>query len=132
MTPADYPNARSLWEDSPGVGLSTADEQFPLTEYLGRNPGFSLCAECGGHLIGTVLGGHDGRRGYLYHVAVATVWQGQGVGRRLVEMALESLQAAGITKAHIMVYSHNEKGRRFWERLGWKLRDEIALYSCEL
>lgn len=120
---ADLTAAHRLWSESPGIVLSHGDSVEELKRYLLRNPGLSHGAFVGEELVGAVLAGHDGRRGLLYHLAVRPSAQGSGVGRRLVELSLAGLKAAGITRVLILVLRDNEAGRSFWNRQGW---EEIA------
>lgn len=125
----DYPAASALWRATPGVGLSDSDQPGPISAFLARNPGLSFVARHGRALVGTALCGHDGRRGYLYHVAVEPLYRGTGLGRRLVTASLRALAEAGIPKCHLMVYADNAPGRNFWRRLGALERVELSLYS---
>ncbi len=121
--------ARSLWERSEGVGLSDADEPHALRLFLARNPGLSFVALQAGQVIGTVLCGHDGRRGLVHHLVVAAFSRRQGVGRLLLERGLQALHAAGIEKCHLLVFKSNAAGLAFWRALGAKERTAIALFS---
>lgn len=132
MHPGDIDAALRLWGTTDGVGLSGADEPGQLRRFLEANEGLCWCAVAGERLVGTVLCGSDGRRGYLYHVAVDGREQRSGVGRRLVARTLDAARARGITKCHAMVFADNERGRAFWERLGWSLRDDLVVYSRDL
>lgn len=132
MTMSDYAAAMALWSTTPGIGLSAADETENMRTYLLRNPGMSQCARSGDTLVGTVLAGHDGRRGYLHHLCVRDDYRGQGIGRRLVTRALEILRAHGMEKAHVFLFNDNETGRTFWERIGWTWRTDIAVVSITL
>jgi N-acetylglutamate synthase len=132
MTIADYEEAIELWQQTPGMGLSTADEQPAIATFLGRNPGLCFVARMGEELIGTALCGHDGRRGYIYHVAVAEAQRSQGIAKALVDRCLDGLKQQGIEKAHLMVYETNLGGIVFWHKLGWYRRDELALMSVDL
>jgi N-acetylglutamate synthase len=132
MTMDDYANAMALWTSTPGIGLSAADEAKTMRAYLLRNPGMSQSAWSGDTLIGTVLAGHDGRRGYLHHLCVRDDYRGQGIGRLLTIRALEALQAHGLEKAHAFLFSDNETGRKFWERIGWTWRTDIGVVSVNL
>ena len=80
-------------------------------------------------LVGAVLCGHDGRRGYMHHLAVQTAYRRQGIGQALVEHCLARLKAAGIDKCHIFVYSANQAGQAFWKKTGWVLRANLVLMS---
>ena len=130
MTMDDYPAAMALWKTTPGIGLSAADEVETMRAYLLRNPGMSQCAFAGETLIGTVLAGHDGRRGYLHHLCVRDDFRGRGIGRMLITRALETLHAQGLEKAHAFLFSDNETGRKFWERVGWTWRTDIGVVSA--
>lgn len=129
MTMNDYPEAMSLWRVTPGIGLSAADEPDVMRAYLQRNPGLSQCARLDGRLAGTVLAGHDGRRGYLHHLCVGEGFRHRGVGRMLVAGALAALAEAGLDKAHAFLFTDNETGRRFWEKIGWTWRTDIGVIS---
>ncbi|NPA30688.1 MAG: GNAT family N-acetyltransferase [Chloroflexi bacterium] len=130
FTLADYPAAYALWERTPGIGLSRADEAPAIARYLARNPGLSFVIyDEHGALVGTVLCGHDGRRGYLHHLAVEPTHQGRGLGRLLVERSLEALAAADIDKCHLFVYVGNARGQAFWSHIGWTRRHDLVVFS---
>jgi ribosomal protein S18 acetylase RimI-like enzyme len=78
-------------------------------------------------VIAAVLCGHDGRRGYLHHLAVARTWRHQGVGRTLVTVCLEKLRLEGIPKCNLFLFTSNIPGRAFWRRLGWNIRADLRL-----
>jgi ribosomal protein S18 acetylase RimI-like enzyme len=127
MCADDYDEVLALWQRCEGVGLSPSDSQEGVCSFLLRNPGLSLVARQDDRIVGAVLCGHDGRRGYLYHLAVAAEWRRRGLGQALVEACLTRLAAAGIPKATIVVYTHNQDGQRFWSRLGWKQRADLVV-----
>jgi ribosomal protein S18 acetylase RimI-like enzyme len=129
LTMADYPEVIALWEGMPGIGLSSADSPEAIARYLNRNPGVSFVARKDGKVIGAVLGGHDGRRGYLQHLAVVPGSRHHGVGKTLVEKCLGALNKQGIKRCHIFVYSNNETGLKFWEYAGWFRRDNLLIMS---
>lgn len=116
--PADIAAARALWEATPGIGLSAADEPAALAAYLARNPGLSRLAREGGTLLGTLLCGHDGRRGLFHHLAVAPAARGRGIGRALARAGIDGLRAAGIGKCYLTVLRTNPEGEAFWRRIG--------------
>lgn len=128
----DYDEAYTLWQNCPGIGLSDADSRCAIQRFLERNPGLNFIARQEGTLIGTCLCGSDGRRGYLYHLAVAPSARRQGVGQALVNRTFDALYALDIQKCHIMVYGQNELGLAFWKAAGWKLRPEIVIMSYDL
>jgi ribosomal protein S18 acetylase RimI-like enzyme len=132
LTEADIAEALELWTASEGVGLRGADEPAALARYLARNPGLSLAARDGGRMVGAVLCGHDGRRGYLHHLAVAASHRRRGIARELVERCLDGLRREGIAKCHLFVYHHNAEGQAFWRTVGWQPRSDILLMSHAL
>ena len=125
----DYAAIMALWRDTDGIGLRDSDSIEGLAVYLERNPGLSFVAELEKQIIGTIMAGHDGKRGYIQHLAVAEDWRGQGIGRQLTTLCLDALAAAGVLKSHVHVYAHNREGRRFWESKGWHHREELVTYS---
>jgi len=132
MTLADIEPALALWQHCAGLGLSAADNPCALKKFLERNPGLSFVAEEAGQVVGTILGGQDGRRGFFYHLAVAPEKRRQGLGERLVTAALAAMREQGIQKCHILVFQTNDEGRQFWQKVGWKLRPEIDLLSFDV
>ena len=132
FTAADTPQALTLWQSCEGIGLSSADEPQRIAGYLARNPGMSFTAWDGETLVGAVLCGHDGRRGYLHHLAVDQVYRGQGIGRALVDRCHAALRAQDIDKVHIFVYRENETALSFWKGVNYVPRDTLALLSASL
>lgn len=120
MEAGDLPAAMELWSGTPHVEMAEGDQPDQLQSYLRRNPGLSQVAMGGGALVGALLVGHDGRRGLLYHLAVAEGWRGGGIGRGLVERGISALGAAGIERALILVDRANEAGAGFWGSSGWE------------
>jgi ribosomal protein S18 acetylase RimI-like enzyme len=130
MVDEDIPAALALWQGLPGIGLRDADSPASLARYLLRNPGCSFVALIeGGELAGVSLAGHDGRRGYLHHVAVAEPFRKQGLGRELVERCAAALKAEGIEKINLWVRVDNAPGREFWNRVGGRERTDILMVS---
>jgi N-acetylglutamate synthase len=125
----DYDEVLALWQATPGVGLSDADSRANIAAYLARNPGLSFVARAEGRLVGAVLCGTDGRRGYLHHLAVHPDFRRLGIGQELAERCLAGLKAQGIHKCHLFVFAGNDSGRAFWERTGWKQRDDLVIMS---
>ncbi|HEY4363645.1 MAG TPA: GNAT family N-acetyltransferase [Bryobacteraceae bacterium] len=129
MTMADYDAMYALLSATPGIGLRLADSHEGIERYLARNPGLSFVARSEGRIVGCVMSGHDGRRGYLQHLAVDPAFRLQGIGRALIERCLERLQAEGIEKTHLDILAGNFPAHRYWTKLGWKKRDDIVRYS---
>ncbi|MBS1252121.1 MAG: Acetyltransferase YpeA [Anaerolineales bacterium] len=129
MTFQDYDEVLTLWQATEGVGLSEADSERGIAQFLQRNPGFSFVARDGDQLIGAVLCGHDGRRGFIHHLAVCQSYRRRGVGQALVEACLAVLRGAGIQKCHLFVFADNLDAMAFWERIGWQQRTELVIMS---
>ena len=131
MLLSDYGSAYSLWLNTPGMGLNDADDsEAGIKKYLLRNPDTCFVVEKDGEIIGTILSGHDGRRGLIYHLAVKGSERERGVGNTLLEYAIEALKNEGISKIYIMVFKNNSKGNAFWGKRGFIIPDE-SLYRAK-
>lgn len=126
---SDYDEAYDLWKRTPGMGLSSADERAPIARYLARNPGMSSVAREGGRLVATALAGHDGRRGFLHHVAVDPDFRRGGTGRAVVQRSLDRLLADGMERCHLFIFAANDTGQSFWRAVGWQERTDLKVYS---
>ncbi|GGW52610.1 MAG: GNAT family N-acetyltransferase [Halomonas meridiana] len=144
MTINDYEAAIALWSESQGVRLRDADSREGIEKYLLRNPGLSFVAELegegeskegdrnqerAGELVGTIMAGHDGKRGYVQHLSVSHTHRRLGIATQLVSLCLEALKNEGILKSHLMILPENEAAQRFWASQGWAYRSDILLYS---
>lgn len=130
--PNDYEELMNLWSSIPGMGINEADSEESIRRFLLKNVGLSFCYKEDSRIIGTILCGQDGRRGYIYHTAVAPEFRGRGIGRILVEESLRQLRNLGIGKCHLFVFADNEPGKVFWNSIGWEKRDDIFIYSRTL
>lgn len=128
----DYDNAIALWQRTPNVGLSDADGRAEIGAFLERNPGMSFVAVDGNSLVGTILCGHDGRRGLIHHLVSAPEVRRQGLGRRLLDAGLEGFRLAGIRKVHFLVFHANQAGIAFWTAVGAQRRSDVNLYSIRV
>ena len=117
---ADYDAAIALWTGVEGVEICEGDSREEVAEYLKRNPGLSRVAEAGGKIVGVAMCGHDGRRGWIYHLAVAAEYRGQKVGRLLLDDCVDGLRKAGLKRAIILVAGDNPAGHEFGLRNGWE------------
>ena len=127
MTIADYDDVYSLWTHTPGMGLNSLDDSIEgISKYLERNPNTCFVAREDGKLIGVILSGNDGRRGFIYHTAVALSERNNGIGKRLVEEAVFALRREGINKVALVVFENNKTGNGFWEKLGFSERNDLV------
>ena len=129
FTVESYDDVLALWHQCEGVGLSDADSRESIQAYLDRNPGTSFIATAGDRVVAAVLAGHDGRRGYIHHLAVHRDCRRQGLGRQLVDSCLRALADAGIRKCHAFVLGDNADGIAFWTSAGWARRSDIDVVS---
>lgn len=119
----DYETAVELWKRVEGVEIAEGDDREGVAQFLARNPGLSRVATDGSIMIGVAFCGNDGRRGYIYHLAVDPNYRGQGLGKRLVDECLEGLRRLGLQRANILVATDNPRGREFWSKCGWEELD---------
>ncbi|CAG8999831.1 MAG: Acetyltransferase YpeA [Candidatus Celerinatantimonas neptuna] len=129
MKMTDYEAVMALWGQSEGLSLKNADSKENIESYLDRNQGFSFVVMHASDVIGAVLVGTDGRRGYLQHLAVSKDWRGHGLGRQLVDKATGALAKAGVEKTHLFVHDDNLNAQHFYEHSGWFARDEVRMFS---
>ena len=129
MTLADHPAVLRLLHETEGVSVREADSFDATARYLERNPGLSFVAVVGDEVVGCVMCGHDGRRGYLQHLIVRPEHRGRGIARRLVSACIDALSGIGIDKSHVDVLVSNEAAQAFWLKLGWQWRTDIHRYS---
>ena len=124
MTVSDYDGICEVWENHRGT--NPVDDSYDgFAKYLRRNPTTSFVAEDNGKIVGTILAGHDGRRGLFHHVSVLPEYQKQGIGKMLVDHAMDALEKEGITKVLLVVFKDNDNGNAFWEHLGFTVREDL-------
>ena len=133
MRESDYDAIYALWMSSPNMGFNNLDDSREgVARFLRRNPDTSFVACEGDRLAGVVLAGHDGRRGYIYHMAVAEDFRRRGVGTALLNRCLDALKAEGINKVALLVFRYNQAGNAFWEKQGFIVREDVAYRNREL
>lgn len=129
MSLSDYDDVIAIMKEMDGVVLRNADSRDSIERYLRRNPDCSFVAVDGAAIIGCIMSGHDGRRGYLHHLAVLPAYRRRGVAASLVEHCMDALEREGIQKFHIDVLQGNVAAQQYWEGRGWQLRTDIHRYS---
>ena len=133
MTVDDYDRVWALWMSCKNMGFNNLDDSREgIERLLRRNPGVSFVAEEGDALAGVILAGQDGRRGYIYHMAVDEAFRRRGVGTALAEACLAALRREGINKVALLAFKRNEAGNAFWERMGFGLREDVNYRNREL
>ena len=131
MTIDDYDEVYEMWQITTKRALSKADEKDQMERYLKHNAGMSQVAVVDGKIVGTVLAGHDGRRGFIHHMAVSPDYRRMGVGRSLATEADKRIKQADIKKTHIFCYKNNQLGQPFWKAMGFTKRDDIDVFSFD-
>ena len=126
MKITDYEKVYALWMSCKNMGFNDIDDSKEgIARFLERNPNTSFVAMENDELLGIILGGHDGRRGYIYHMSVAENHRKKGIGSALVEKCLESFKNEKISKVALLVFKYNETGNAFWEKQGFILREDV-------
>jgi ribosomal protein S18 acetylase RimI-like enzyme len=129
MTIEHYDAIMALMKRTSGIVIRKVDSRENVERYLKRNPSLSYVAWEGENMVGCVMCGHDGRRGYLHHLAVEPTFRGQGIAHQLITKCLDKLEAEGIFKTHIDVLTTNGVANNYWAKRGWQRRTDIFRYS---
>ena len=123
----DYEAVYQLWLSCKGMGLNTVDDSLDgIEKFLNRNPDTCFVAEMDGKIVGVIMAGSDGRRGYIYHTAVSPDQRRQGIASKLVDAAMTALENIGITKVALVVFDRNSDGNAFWEKSGFTVREDLV------
>lgn len=123
----DYEAVYDLWIHTPGMGLNNLDDSREgIEKYLKRNPTTCFLAEDEGKIIGAIMSGHDGRRGFIYHTTVHKDYRKLGIGKMLVQHAMQALEKEGINKVALVAFERNEIGNAFWEKMGFADRNDLV------
>ena len=125
MTADDYDSVAKLWNSSRGVGVNDDDSKENISKYLLRNPDTSFVAVENGEIIGAVLAGHDGYRGFIHHTAVSASHRGLGIGTKLVNAAVDAIRKEGINKIVLVAFKTNILVNSFWEKQGFAVREDL-------
>ena len=129
----DYTAIYNLWMSCKGMGLNDIDDSREgIGRFLNRNPDTCFVAMQNEELIGVIMAGSDGRRGFIYHTAVSPSYRHQGIAAQLVDTAMEALENIGITKVALVVFGRNESGNSFWEAQGFTSREDLVYRNKSL
>ena len=127
---ADLTQVQALWESiEKGVSLGPSDSPEEIQKKLSRDPDLFLVAEEDGQIVGTVIGGFDGRRGLIYHLAVRTSFRGRGIGSRLMGEVESRLRAKGCIRCYLLVTTDNEDAMGYYQKLGWERMDYVVNFG---
>lgn len=130
MTVDDYEKVFQLWIDTKGMGLRSLDDSREgISKFLKRNPTTNFVALDEDKIVGAILCGNDGRRGYIYHTVVLDEYRRRGIATQLIDAAVLALQREGITRVCLNVMETNEQGKTFWQNRGWEKKDFLGFYS---
>ena len=133
MTIEDYEGVYALWKKIKGFGIRSIDDSKEgVARFLKRNPTTSVVAEKDGRIVGSILCGHDGRRGCLYHVWVDEDYRRHGIGKRMVVFAMKALKEEKINKVSLIAFTENDIGNAFWNTIGWTERLDLNYYDFTL
>ena len=131
--PSDYEQVFELWRRiEMGVHVGRSDTLAEIGKKLDRDPDLFLVAESAGKIVGSVIGGFDGRRGLIYHFAVASSFRGQGIGSRLMDAVESRLRAKGCLKCYLLVTVDNSEVEDYYLRRGWQQMGQVHLFGKEL
>lgn len=131
--PADYQPVYDLWSSiEKGVHVGRSDTPAEIEKKISRDPDLFLVAECENKIIGSVIGGYDGRRGLIYHLAVNAAFRGQGIGSRLMHEVESRLRGKGCLKCYLLVTRDNQEAEKYYQDRGWQHMDTVRLFGKEL
>ena len=133
MTKDDYDEVKALWMKIKGFGIRSIDDSREGVErFIKRNPTTSVVAIEDGKIVGSILCGHDGRHGTLYHVCVDEAYRQHGIGKSMVVKCMEALMEEKINKVTIIAFTKNDVGNAFWNGIGWTKREDLNYYDFKL
>lgn len=133
MTIEDYQGVHDLWMTIKGFAIRSIDDSRTGVErFLKRNPTTSVVAVENGEIVGSILCGHDGRRGCLYHVCVREDCRMRGIGKSMVVRCMEELEKEKISKVSLIAFTENDIGNAFWKEIGWTKREDLNYYDFVL
>lgn len=123
-----YIEVIELWKKT-GISVSSSDTKEELEKMYNRNPQLFLLGKMKEKVVGVVMGGFDGRRGYLHHLAIDPEYQKKGYGRLMVDNLIKKFRKLGVHKVHLFIEKNNKEVVKFYQNLGWKIRDDLIMMS---
>jgi len=133
MTIEDYEEVYQLWISIDGMGMRSLDDSIEgIEKFIKRNPSSNFVAIENNKIVGVILCGHDGRRGFIYHTAVNESFRKRGVGEALVDAVIKSMHIEGINKIALVVFEKNQLGNKFWESIGFEERTDLIYRNISI
>lgn len=133
MVPDDYEAAYDLWSRVPGMNLQSLDNSYDgIVRFIRKNPETNFVAVEDKRIVGTILGGTDGRKGFIYHTAVDPDCQRRKIASYLIDRVCENFIKQKITKIGLFIVAENDSGKTFWRKKGWNFRPDIVYLDRDL
>lgn len=130
---SDYQSVYNLWKNTSGMGLRSLDDsEEGIKRFLLRNPNTNFVAVVDEKIVGVIMAGNDGRRGYIYHLTVQNEYRLKGIASALVKECLMALRAEEINKVALVVFSNNTNGNNFWQKLGFIEREDLVYRNLSI
>lgn len=131
---SDYDAVYAFWQSiEKGLGIGPSDRREEIAKKLSRDPDLFLVDEDDGRIAATVIGGFDGRRGMIYHLAVAPALRGCGLARRMMAEVERRLTAKGCRKCYLLVRNENRAVIDLYKHLGWSdMSESVTIMGKEL
>ena len=123
-----YEEIVMLWRKA-GISVGSSDTREELERVLQRNPNLFLIGKLDNIVIGVVIGGFDGRRGYVHHLAIDPDYQKKGYGKMIMDELIEKFRKIGVHKIHLFIEKYNKNAIEFYRNLGWDIRDDLIMMS---
>lgn len=130
----DYEAVIALWQRAgEGIRLGWSDTRPEIEKKLSRDPDLFLIAEEDGQIVGAVLGGFDGRRGFVYHLATDPQYRNRGIASALMGELESRLRSKGCLKLYLLVTNDNDQAKDFYLKRGWEdMTVSLRIYGKEL
>jgi ribosomal protein S18 acetylase RimI-like enzyme len=123
-----YNDVVQLWRNA-GISVGSSDTKIELKRMLKRNPGLFLIGKLKDKIIAVVMGGFDGRRGYVHHLAVERKFQKRGYGKMMLNELIKKFRSMGVHKIHLFIEKSNINVISFYKNLGWQMREDLTMMS---
>lgn len=123
-----YDEVVQLWKKA-GISVGSSDSKEEIEKMLEGNPNLFLIGKIKEKIIAVVMGGFDGRRGYVHHLAVDPIHQKKGYGKIMMHDLISEFRRIGVHKIHLFIERQNQAVIDFYSNLGWQMRDDLIMMS---